>query len=287
MKNIQTSALPKGKWRPTLSFWIMAGISLFLVFICALVGNIGVGLLFFAVLAMLTALYSLLFKRRSWVGLPHRKAAGIAVVGSFALFIIGCVVTALIGPSATVAASTPLSLESSVTSSATTTTSAKASPTATATATSPALTKCDTVDASKIYQEKVFICTANTAGVLVWMDKESSTKAMADKKLADDKAAADKAAAAKAASDKAAADQAAAEQAAAVKAAADQAAADQAAANKLAADQAAVQPAAPPAAAYYQNCAAAKAAGAAPLYAGQPGYRPGLDGDHDGIACER
>jgi hypothetical protein len=46
-------------------------------------------------------------------------------------------------------------------------------------------------------------------------------------------------------------------------------------------------PAAPaPAAAYYANCAAAKAAGAAPLYAGSPGYRAGLDRDSDGVACE-
>ena len=37
---------------------------------------------------------------------------------------------------------------------------------------------------------------------------------------------------------------------------------------------------------YYPNCAAARAAGAAPIYAGQPGYRPGLDADSDGIACE-
>ena len=37
---------------------------------------------------------------------------------------------------------------------------------------------------------------------------------------------------------------------------------------------------------YYPNCAAARAAGAAPIYAGQPGYRPGLDADNDGIACE-
>ena len=37
---------------------------------------------------------------------------------------------------------------------------------------------------------------------------------------------------------------------------------------------------------YYANCAAARAAGAAPLYAGQPGYRAGLDRDHDGVACE-
>ncbi|MGN7202401.1 GmrSD restriction endonuclease domain-containing protein [Arthrobacter sp. SAFR-044] len=46
-------------------------------------------------------------------------------------------------------------------------------------------------------------------------------------------------------------------------------------------------PAAPaPAAAYYANCAAARAAGAAPLYAGQAGYRPALDRDSDGVACE-
>nr|MCH9728974.1 thermonuclease family protein [Actinomycetes bacterium] len=37
---------------------------------------------------------------------------------------------------------------------------------------------------------------------------------------------------------------------------------------------------------YYPNCAAARAAGAAPLHAGQPGYRAGLDGDGDGVACE-
>jgi len=37
---------------------------------------------------------------------------------------------------------------------------------------------------------------------------------------------------------------------------------------------------------YYPNCKAARAAGAAPIYAGQPGYRPGLDRDGDGVACE-
>jgi outer membrane biosynthesis protein TonB len=40
------------------------------------------------------------------------------------------------------------------------------------------------------------------------------------------------------------------------------------------------------AAVYYQNCDAARAAGAAPLYAGQPGYRSALDRDGDGVACE-
>ncbi|MFC0683310.1 excalibur calcium-binding domain-containing protein [Novosphingobium clariflavum] len=37
---------------------------------------------------------------------------------------------------------------------------------------------------------------------------------------------------------------------------------------------------------YYPNCAAARAAGAAPLRRGSPGYRAGLDRDGDGVACE-
>jgi hypothetical protein len=41
-----------------------------------------------------------------------------------------------------------------------------------------------------------------------------------------------------------------------------------------------------PAEVYYKNCDAARAAGAAPIYRGQPGYRSALDRDNDGIACE-
>jgi hypothetical protein len=36
----------------------------------------------------------------------------------------------------------------------------------------------------------------------------------------------------------------------------------------------------------YANCAAVRAAGAAPIYAGQPGYSSKLDRDKDGVACE-
>ena len=36
----------------------------------------------------------------------------------------------------------------------------------------------------------------------------------------------------------------------------------------------------------YPNCTAARAAGAAPLYAGSPGYSLKLDRDKDGVACE-
>lgn len=36
----------------------------------------------------------------------------------------------------------------------------------------------------------------------------------------------------------------------------------------------------------YSSCAQARAAGAAPLYEGDPGYNPRLDRDKDGVACE-
>ena len=50
--------------------------------------------------------------------------------------------------------------------------------------------------------------------------------------------------------------------------------------------EAPVQPESDSGGAYYRNCTAARDAGAAPLYRGQPGYRPELDRDNDGIACE-
>lgn len=43
---------------------------------------------------------------------------------------------------------------------------------------------------------------------------------------------------------------------------------------------------APPTRAFYRNCDAARAAGVAPIHAGEPGYREEMDGDSDGIACE-
>ncbi|MGW0581458.1 excalibur calcium-binding domain-containing protein [Streptomyces sp. NPDC002920] len=37
---------------------------------------------------------------------------------------------------------------------------------------------------------------------------------------------------------------------------------------------------------YYDNCTAARAAGAAPVHAGDPGYGRHLDRDGDGVGCE-
>jgi Excalibur calcium-binding domain len=37
---------------------------------------------------------------------------------------------------------------------------------------------------------------------------------------------------------------------------------------------------------YYPGCNEVREAGKDPLYRGDPGYREGMDGDGDGIACE-
>ncbi len=37
---------------------------------------------------------------------------------------------------------------------------------------------------------------------------------------------------------------------------------------------------------HWSRCDDARTAGTAPIYEGEPGYREGLDGDSDGIACE-
>ena len=48
----------------------------------------------------------------------------------------------------------------------------------------------------------------------------------------------------------------------------------------------AYQPQLLPADSWFANCDDVRSAGVAPLYAGEPGYRPEMDGDGDGIACE-
>ncbi len=48
----------------------------------------------------------------------------------------------------------------------------------------------------------------------------------------------------------------------------------------------AAQPSAPAPSAYYENCTAARNAGAAPVRSGDPGYGRHLDRDGDGVGCE-
>ena len=290
--NPYAPARPQGRWKPTVLFWIVAALVLLVLIPFAFAGGVGMVLFILGLVALLTGLYALLFKRRSWVGLPHRKSGGVVAIAGFVALIVGFgVVGATAAPGG---GSDKASLASTSKQSAT------ATATATPTATNPANSACLTAAETRKYNDQTLICTMGSNQRLVWMTEADSKRVVAEKAAAD-KAAADKAAAEKAAAEKAAAEKAAAEKAAADKAAADQAAAqlaaEQAAAQKAAADQAAAQqaakpapapaPAAPaPAAAYYGSCADARAAGAAPLYAGQAGYRSALDRDNDGVACE-
>lgn len=153
----------------------------------------------------------------------------------------------------------------------------------------------DTIEGKSIIVEKNWQVTSQdpaegatlAQGSIVHLGVKSLVKLAAEKAAAE-KAAADKVAAEQAAAAKAAADQAAADQAAAAQAAAAQAARDAAArqaAQAPAPAPAAVAPA--PAAAPFANCTAARAAGAAPVYAGTPGYGTHLDRDGDGIGCDK
>lgn len=214
----KVSLCPKSNWRPSISFWIVSAILLILVIIFSAAGGLGVALVILGIVALITALYALLFKRRSWVGIPHRKSALLVAGSGIALFIVGGMVAAA------TASSTGTQNKSALV--------ATASASATPTATNPSKTACLTASDTKTYNNDLFVCTMGTDQRLVWLPEAESKKVVA-------KASADKVAAEKAAADKVAADKTAADKAAADKIAADKAAADKVAADQLAAQQAA------------------------------------------------
>lgn len=305
MRDSNFTKARKATWRPSTSTWITAGIWLLLLLFLAIGGGIGGWLVLFAVFVVLTAIYALIFGRRSWLGLPHRKAGGLGMAAGVVMLVAGAIVTG------TTTSPSPVVNVKTVPSS-----------TATASAAAPhadlLLTDCSPEMGTDEGADGVYVCTPDDAGKLVWMAESDSAaliegraevsataKAEADAvatQKAEAKAAAAKAAQQKAvairkaaAAKKAAIQKAAVAKAAAVrKSAAAKAAADKAAADKAAriAEQQRQQQAPAPLvggsdpSVYYQNCAAARAAGVAPINAGQPGYRAGLDRDNDGVACE-
>ncbi len=314
----------RAAWRPSISFWVTAAIWLVLLVIAIPTGGFVAWLVTFLLFLILTALYSLVFGRKSWLGLPNRKGAGGAVGGGVAALIAAAMI---LGPSAPQAGTGATLADVQLPTSASATKSAKptprpsatrtAKPTVTSAATptptaSPSerlilLAACLENGASQKQGNETVVCTLDDDGVLVWMsEKDSKTllRARAETKIAAEvKAVADKAEAEDLA--RVAAEQAAvvdAERVVAQQVADDAAwvAAQQAEAERVVAQQAAddvawvaAQQAPPiqqfveaPASAYYQNCAAARAAGAAPLYLGHAGYRGALDRDKDGVACE-
>ncbi len=293
----------KAGWRPSKSFWITAAIWLLFLIIAIVPGGFAVWLVMFALFLILTALYALICGRRSWLGLPHRKGAGGAVGAGVAALIVGAMLTGTSGPAPGETASlagTQTAAPSAATPSAAPSANHSATPTANATDRIVLLAGCLEDGESATQLTETVVCTLDDKGVLVWMsEKESTTvlnartetKRAAELQAAAEKTVADEAA--RVAAEQAIADEAA--RAAAQQADADAAwaAAQQTEAERVAAEQAAQQQAPPiqglvevPADVYYQNCTAARAAGAAPLHVGEPGYRLKMDGDGDGIACE-
>ncbi|GAA1406156.1 hypothetical protein AUR04nite_06820 [Glutamicibacter uratoxydans] len=158
--------------------------------------------------------------------------------------------------------------------------------------------ECDSDELVMEQGDQQLFCDADASGALLWTTQDEHVAALAlAQKKADDEKAAKKAAAEKAAADKKiAAEKAAAEKKAAQKLEAEKKAAREAAAKaeakqKAAAKKAAQKTAAPkakkaPTNTFYKNCTAVRAAGAAPIYAGDAGYSRKLDRDGDGVACE-
>lgn len=56
--------------------------------------------------------------------------------------------------------------------------------------------------------------------------------------------------------------------------------------SQIAVDAGLLRARSPQAGDYWGGCDSARAAGTAPIYRGEPGYREEMDGDGDGVACE-
>ncbi|SDR06955.1 Excalibur calcium-binding domain-containing protein [Arthrobacter crystallopoietes] len=265
------------KWAPTVSFWITASI-LFLLLILFLfaagLGGFGVFLTLLGIIALITGLFALIFKRRSWIGLQNRKGAKTTIWSGVVVLVVGLAIS---GTSATaVDEDEPF---------------ATATATPSPSASSIALTSCDDEDMRRGFQSEIFFCTEDEDGVLVWMDRDSHDKIIADRaaeaaELKAKEEAAKEAVAEKKAEEEAAKKAAAekkAKEEAAKKAEAAKERREEAAAKKKAEEEAAETDLGSGA---YENCSAAAAAGAYNIQAGSPGYGTHLDHDLNGIGCE-
>lgn len=181
---------------------------------------------------------------------------------------------------------------------------------------------CGVEDSRQTFNDEIFFCTEDEVGALVWLSLDERDEVIAAKavKKAEAVRAAEEKKAKEAEAEKRAAEEKKVKEAEAEKkAAADKAAEAGAYPNcsaaaaagafnipagapgygphldsdndGIACESSAVrvpveQPAQPAQTGPYVNCAAARAAGAAPVYRGQPGYGAHLDRDSDGIGCE-
>ena len=245
----------------------------------ALTGAITVGwsgfLIGLGLTVLVLGLGAVIVGRQGWALIGSRKVgAGLLAVGLiFAIFGAALATPAdpkVVAPQALVEPLPSTSQASPSSTTSTRTTSSSASPTPT-----------PTVDTAAVAASAAAV--AESQRVIAEQAAQAAAVAAAAEA---NRVAAEAAAAAQAEADRVASEAAAAAQAEADRVAA-QAEADRQA--KTLADQQAAQRTSSANTAPsggFANCAAARAAGAAPVHRGEPGYAPKLDRDNDGVGCE-
>lgn len=277
-------------------FWIVVAAIVVLLVLLLVFAPLLVLLLSLAVLVV--GLLALVIGRIRWARIPNRRFAGGVAGGSFALLLVSLVVFGLSLPTETIENPPVAGIV------------APAAAAEEATLASFVGQACEADHLVMTQGNESNYCNEDATGAFVWMDQTNhdqataQAKEMADKKAAakiaaEEKSAAEakakkeaeqKAAAKKAAEEKSAAEaKAKAKKEAERKAAAAEAEAKRAAAAAEAERQAEAESMVEDSAgssAYYENCSAVRAAGAAPIYSGDPGYSRKLDRDGDGVGCE-
>ncbi|GAA5227013.1 excalibur calcium-binding domain-containing protein [Paeniglutamicibacter antarcticus] len=286
--------LPRRRRGP--KFWLFWALAAVLVIILLIVAPMLVFLL--SIIAFIIGLVALVRGRMKWARIPHRAGAGALTGAAGVLFIVSTLVFGSSLPEPTATPGVAAEAES-------------AAPTETPDLASFLGQSCDADHLVMTQGTQNNYCDQDNSGALVWVDQathqktEETAKATAEKKAADQAKASEEAAEKKAADAQAKQDaDAKAKQDAAKKSAAEAKAKQQAEAKptpkpipkaKAPAKPKVVQPApqkpqpkkkSAPSATYYKNCTAVRAAGADPIYRGDPGYSSKLDRDGDGVACE-
>ncbi len=302
--------LPAQKTSRTLKWWLVAA-AVAVLFILLLV-FLPILTFFLSMIAFVVGLIALAFGRVRWARIGNRKSAAGVMGGAVVTFVVSTVIVGLSLPTET----------STVRPLAGTEIPASAQE---ATLASFVDQACDADHLVMTQGNESNYCDKNDLGAFVWVGQtahdQTEAKAAAEVKAKTEKLAEQKAAAeAKAKTEKLAEQRAAAEvkakeeatkqkdaekKATEEKAAAEAkvkakkdaerkaeaaaAAREAAAAKELADRQAEVESFVEDTAgssAYYANCTAVKAAGADPIYSGDPGYSRKLDRDGDGVGCE-
>lgn len=284
--------LPDQKTSRTPKWWLLVAVVVVLLIVLLVFVPLLVFLL--SIVAIIVGLIALALGRIRWARIANRKSAAGVIGGAFALFIVSTIVFGLSLPTET----------SKVQPFADTAASA---PTQEPTLASYVDQPCEADHLVMTQGGESNYCDKNDSGAFIWVGQMAHDQAVAkaaeraEKKAAAEAKAKEEAAKKKAAAKKAAQEKAAAEAkakkeaerkeeaaAAAKEAAAEQAAVD-AAARELAEQRAEAESFTEDTAgssAYYANCTAVRAAGAAPIYSGDPGYSRKLDRDGDGVGCE-